>query len=368
MNAVIILPTYNESGNIENVVRALDTVFKDIPKHWNMKILVVDDESPDQTANIVRSLMKRYPYLSLIEGKKRGLGAAYIRGMQYAIDKMHADVVFQMDADLQHDPTLVPHFLVEIDKGSDFVIGSRYITGGSIPQNWGLKRKLYSTIGNLVVRWGLIIPSIHDWTSGYRAIRGSVIKNINEGLSKYPGYTFQVALLHRAYMAKAKISEIPLQFTDRSYGKSKIVPPEYIFNVLKFVFTHSTFFKYLQVGGVGFGVQTLISAILVHYINILPGIAVGIGAEAAIISNFVFSNLWTFSHKKLSGRDDLVRKFSKFQMASLGAVVLQSASVWVITHILGASVWFPAMVFSIVFLVIPFNFFVYNRFIWKTHE
>ncbi len=367
MKIVVILPTYNERENIKKVIYELKGVFQSLSKKYEISVLVVDDRSPDGTGEIVASLAKKDPKIYLLNGEKRGLGAAYVRGINYAIEKMSADVVFEMDADLSHDPKLIPQFLKEIDDGSDFVIGSRYILGGSIPQNWGVSRKIYSTVANLFVRFGLMTPSIHDWTSGYRAIRTRVFKTIGTGLSRFPGYTFQVVVLHRTHQAHFVISEIPLQFVDRSWGKSKIIPPEYIASVVAYVLLHSTFIRYLSVGVGGFVLQTLVSHILVS-LDVFPGVAVAFGAEASIIFNFFTNNTWTFSHKKVSGKRNMAKKFLTFQISSFGAVVIQSAVVSLATLELGEQVWFIAMVLSIIFLVIPYNFFIYNRFIWKTHE
>lgn len=367
MNVTIVIPTYNERENIKKVIDDLEQIFPSVPKKFSMNILVVDDKSPDGTGEIVNQLAKKYSNIHLLIGEKHGLGAAYVRGINYAIEKLGADVVFEMDADLSHDPTLIPHFIKEIDEGSDFVIGSRYIPGGSIPENWGVSRKIYSTVANLFVRFGLMMPNIHDWTSGYRAIRSSIFKQVSPGLSRFTGYTFQVVLLHRAYKSHFVISEIPLRFVDRSWGKSKIIPPEYIASVVAYVLFHSTFIRYLSVGAGGFVLQALVSHILVA-LDVFPGFAVAFGAEASIIFNFFTNNTWTFSHKKLSGKRNIAHKFLAFQASSFGAVIIQSAAVSLASLRFGERVWFAAMVLSIIFLVIPYNFFIYNRFIWKTHE
>src|SRR6266581_7445616 len=124
MKAVIIIPTYNEKDNIEKIIDILQhDVFPTIAQ-WDMAILVADDNSPDGTGEKVHELMKKYNNLDINQGPKRGLGAAYVRAMTYAIEKMNADVVFEMDADLQHDPKKVPQFLEKIDEGYDFVNGT----------------------------------------------------------------------------------------------------------------------------------------------------------------------------------------------------------------------------------------------------
>ncbi len=363
---VIILPTYNERDNIERLIAAIFAVTKHIVG-FSFKLLIVDDMSPDSTGDIVARLAKKNPSITLLTGKKMGLGAAYLKGMHYAIDTMHADIIMQMDADWSHNPDLIPLFIKRIQGGDDFVVGSRYIKGGAIPDNWGLHRKLFSVIGNLWVRFGLGIFSPHDWSSGYRIMRAGVFERVYQGLTKYSGYTFQIAFLHRVKQAGFKVSEIPLVFVDRVAGRSKFPAFEYIQNVVLYVLNNSTVFKYLVVGVVGFSIQTIAAKLLV-LIGIFPGLAVGIGAFFAIIANFLGNNLWTFSHKKLTGLWVLLRKFVHFLTTSIGALIIQITVVSGGVLVFGHDAWFILMIFAIGFLVIPYNYFIYNKFIWKTHE
>jgi dolichol-phosphate mannosyltransferase len=136
--AVIIIPTYNEVGNIELTVSQLFQVFKEI-NNWEMHLLIVDDNSPDGTHQLVKKLQEKQPNIHLLLNQtKTGLGTAYLRGMTYAFVQLEAAVVFEFDADLSHDPTMIPAFLQKIEEGNQLVIGSRYISGGSIPSNWGI--------------------------------------------------------------------------------------------------------------------------------------------------------------------------------------------------------------------------------------
>lgn len=367
MKIVIVLPTYNERQNISKLIPKIASVAAAIrPKH-SLEVLVVDDRSPDGTAEEVRRLSAKYSFLSLLTGEKKGLGMAYVRGMNFALYKMKADVMFEMDADFSHDPAKIPEFIREIEKGADFVIGSRYIQGGSIPKEWAYHRKVFSVVGNLIVRYGLFIPSIHEWTNGYRAFRANVFRAVGEGLSRYPGYTFQVAFLHRVVLAKCVIREIPLVFIDRSWGESKIVPPDYIYNLIVYILTHSSLIRFIIVGGVGFLIQVVVASILVA-VHIFPGIAVSIGAELAIISNFIFNNSWTFAHKKLTGKKKILKRFSAFNTAGIGSILTQGLVVSIGVVIFGRSSWFVLTVLTIIFLIIPYSFFIYNAYIWKTHE
>jgi len=177
MKVVIIVPTYNERENIGQLIEALEGQFATI-RH-DMHILVVDDTSPDGTAEVVRSMMSIRVNLHLLTGRKEGLGAAYIRGMDHALRDLGADAVFEMDADFSHKPEDVPRLLAALDDGADFVIGSRYVQGGSIPAEWGTVRRMNSRYGNLVARYVAGIYRVRDCTAGFRAIRGSLLRRIN---------------------------------------------------------------------------------------------------------------------------------------------------------------------------------------------
>lgn len=363
---VLILPTFNERENVETLIAAIEGVFQKL-ENYKLTILVVDDYSPDGTATAVKRIASKYKNIELISKNKEGLGAAYMFGMRYAVSKLKCDFFVQMDADWSHSPLLLPEFISKYEKGADFIIGSRYIRGGSIPGNWGLHRKIYSIVGNTIVRFGLGMRSPHDWTSGYRLMRVEVFQKVEDGLEKFSGYTFQVAFLHRVKKAGFKVAEVPLQFIDRVHGKSKIAPSDYIKNVLLYVLNNSTFFKYLVIGVIGFTVQTLISKLLI-LIHVFPGLSVMVGSFFAIVTNFLGNNRWTFSHRKITGFTKLLKKFSHFFATSMGALVIQALVVSIGVLILGDDAWFLLMVFAIIFLVIPYNLFIYNRFIWKTHE
>ncbi len=174
MKIVVVTATYNEKDNIGKLITLLEEeVFPKI-KHYDMCLLVADDNSPDGTADIVRGFMQKYSNLDINSGPKKGLGAAYMRTMSYAIEHMGADIVMSIDADLQHDPHAIPEFLKKIEQGYDVVCGTRYSDGGSMPKNWPLYRKAFSVIGNFTVRAVTGRFHLHDWTSGFRAIKKDV--------------------------------------------------------------------------------------------------------------------------------------------------------------------------------------------------
>ncbi len=234
MEIAIIIPTYNERENIEHLVQSVQKQIQIIKNH-NIMILVVDDESPDKTAESVKNLQKKYDNLHLITGEKKGLGVAYLRGFNHAINDLNAEIICMMDADLSHPPELISNFIKAIDEGYDFVIGSRYVDGGATP-DWKLKRKLISKGANFLVRFVGGAYGIHDCTSGYRAMRTSMVKDIDMTNLKTKGYAFIPTLLYEFLAAGAKVKEIPLVFYDRKYGETKITlsdMTEFFFKILK---------------------------------------------------------------------------------------------------------------------------------------
>lgn len=220
MKIVIILPTYNEKDNIARMIEALQQQFVYI-RH-DMNILVVDDDSPDGTADIVRTGWKTDDTVFLMTGRKKGLGAAYVKGMKYALTELRADAVMEMDADFSHNPEDVRRLVEAIDQGADFVIGSRYIPGGKMPDDWGFLRKMNSRWGNIFARYIAGIHRVRDCTAGFRAIRGSIIRKIDLDALKVRGYAFQVSLLFQALLNGAVVREIPVEFVDRQRGQTKL--------------------------------------------------------------------------------------------------------------------------------------------------
>ncbi|MBI2546781.1 polyprenol monophosphomannose synthase [Candidatus Woesearchaeota archaeon] len=224
--ACIVLPTYNEA---QNITALLDAIFNEEQQHrkfhfrcYRLMVLVVDDSSPDGTADIVRGYQQKNPAVHLLlRTKKEGLGAAYIAGMLHALSALKPDVLFEMDADFSHNPCYLFPMLHQIDAGADMVIGSRYVIGGSIPEEWGIKRRLSSWTANRLAT--IILPKrIYDATGGYRAFRASLLKRIDFNALEVKGYVFQVSLLQAILNENATVQELPISFEDRKAGKSKL--------------------------------------------------------------------------------------------------------------------------------------------------
>ena len=302
MRIVLIIPTYNERGNIGKLIDQLQAVFRSL-KH-EMLILVVDDNSPDGTADIVREHQRRSPNVHILQGRKRGLGAAYIRGMRHAIETLHADAVFEMDADFSHEPRDVPRLIAALEQGADFVIGSRYVPGGSIPREWGLHRRLNSRFGNIVARYVAGIYRIHDCTAGFRAIKAGVLRRIEMERFRVQGYAFQIALLHAAIVAGAKVVELPVKFVDRTVGESKLGIKDIVefFRSAAWIRFESSkvFIKFCITGASGILVNLgVFTALLAAGVN--KFVASPIAIQTSIITNFLVNNYWTFRSRNLVG-------------------------------------------------------------------
>jgi dolichol-phosphate mannosyltransferase len=225
---IVIIPTYNEIENIETVVRAvfsLSTTFD---------VLVVDDNSPDGTADKVRELQEEYPgKLNLeVRAGKAGLGTAYVHGFHWAINNKY-EYIFEMDADYSHNPADLEKLLAACKKGADVAIGSRYSNGVNVV-NWPLSRVLLSYFASVYVN---IITgmNIKDATAGFICYKRKVLESVNLDRIKFVGYAFQIEMKYRAYVNAFIIEEVPIIFTDRTKGVSKMstaIFKEAIFGVI----------------------------------------------------------------------------------------------------------------------------------------
>ena len=218
--ACVCLPTYNEAGNVKIVIPRIFQQALNIPTH-DLHVAVMDANSPDGTATVIRELMDDFPNLHLLTCEKRGLGEAYKRGMAYALTHLHADLVFEMDADLQHDPSLLPSFTRLANDGFSLVIGSRFIAGGAV-LNFPWHRKLISLVGTRLVRFFGTLQPLTDCTSGYRCITADLLAKCDlKGLAAW-GYSFQSALLCELIRNGARVIEVPIVFHQRKQGESKL--------------------------------------------------------------------------------------------------------------------------------------------------
>ena len=228
MKKLVIIPTYNEKENIRDIISAIFSLEQDF------HILVVDDSSPDGTAEIVKAMQSEFPHhLHLSTRKvKDGLGKAYIHGFWWALQNNY-DYIFEMDADFSHNPNDLPKLLEACQK-ADMVIGSRYCKGVNVV-NWPMSRVLLSYFASKYVRFILGIP-IHDTTAGFVCFSRKALENIGLDKIRLKGYGFQVEMKYRAFKKGLKLVEVPIIFTDRTQGESKMnggIITEAIFGVIK---------------------------------------------------------------------------------------------------------------------------------------
>jgi dolichol-phosphate mannosyltransferase len=227
VRVTVVVPTFNEVDNIEQLCRG---IHKALP---TAAVLIVDDGSPDGTADLADKLAAELPVEVMRRPSKAGLGPAYIAGFRRAIDG-GAEVCVQMDADLSHDPVVMPSLVGIVGLGADVVIGSRYVPGGRTI-NWPLRRRWLSRWGNRYAA-GVLGLAVNDATAGYRAYRARTLEAMDFATVTGRGYGFQVEMTHRAVRGNAKVVEFPITFRDRARGHSKMtgdIVHEALFLVLR---------------------------------------------------------------------------------------------------------------------------------------
>lgn len=215
-NTLVIIPTYNELENIQLMIDAV------LSQNENLHLLIVDDGSPDGTGQIVKENIKKYNSRLHLEERssKQGLGTAYIHGFKWALEHSY-EYIFEMDADFSHDPNdIIDLYNVCALKGADLSIGSRYVQGVNVV-NWPMSRVLLSYFASKYVRF-ITRMNIHDTTAGYVCYRASLLRKFNLDKIKFVGYAFQIEMKFKSFLLGAKIIELPVIFTDRSRGQSKM--------------------------------------------------------------------------------------------------------------------------------------------------
>lgn len=398
---VVIIPTYNEADTIGDMITHLFTKTFPTIKDYQMHLLVVDDTSPDGTYKIVKSHQKKYQNLHLLTNpKKAGIGYAYIVGFKHAMTKLKADFIFEFDGDFQHPPKMIPQMLEQATQGFDVVIGSRKIKGGSNPKGWGFKRVMFSELGGLVARFILFFPGknflkVTDPTTGLRLTRvKGFLDQVDFDHFYSLEFSYKLQLLYQLISLKPKFKELPLQFGLREKGESKIKGSTLIDSLRTAFLTRindpatKKFLKFAIVGFTGFVVNSLgleffrrsgladsLSASFTAYTS-TPGLSLlanpnswsgGLGAELAIISNFILNNFWTFSSDRITNPFKFLYKFLQFNLTSFGAVIIQFIAIGLATLAFGDTTLVRqlALVLSIGFLILPYNWLMYNLVIWR---
>lgn len=226
MKVSVIIPTYNESENVQILVPKLNSVFE--KENIDGRIIIVDDASSDGTCQVLKDMSKESDNIHILERPgKFGIGSAYKDGFKYG-SSLNSDIFVEMDADLSHDPAYLPSFLEKLEDGYDVVIGSRYIEHGSV-ENWNISRRLISRGANILARILLKLRT-NDATSGYRAYSRKALDKIDFTKAKSETFVFQVEMVLLCERAGLKVAEVPIKFLDRQFGKSKLKLKEiYIF-------------------------------------------------------------------------------------------------------------------------------------------
>ncbi|STX40903.1 glycosyltransferase [Legionella donaldsonii] len=362
---VIIIPTYNEMFVIKNTIMQVFAAVEAI-EDFDVHILIFDSNSTDKTQDIVSSLQDDYPKLHLKrEQEKSGLGSAYLQAMRYALTVMNADIVFEFDADLSHQPKYIKPMLEKI-KDFDVVVGSRYVPGGSIPKNWEWHRKVFSVLGNYVART-VLTPKYKDFTSGFRATRRRSLINVLPQRFLSNHYAYKLQLLWLLHKSKAKICEYPIEFIDREDGESKL-PKNSIIDALHVVFTLryyelKRYLKMCLVGLMGMTVQFVAYNLFRKY---LPAFnASQLAVLAAIIHNFILNRNFTFKSSLKLSKFFEMKRLLWFGLYSVVMIYLQSY--WLkfgITY-LGSGFLQENLIIGVgIGLASLLNYFAYSRHVW----
>ncbi len=334
---VVVAPTYNEKGSIKKVVELIAAQNGKV-RGFEVHVLIVDSHSPDGTGEIAERLVKENKNVHFLDVKERGLGLAIIFGYEYALEKLNADVLMQIDADLQHDPNDIPKFLEKIDEGYNYVQGSRFVKGGS--NDISAMRRLFSFGSSWVCRLLTGIWQISDFTPSFKAYTKELYLKMDKTAIPWHGTTFliQPAAIVEAYRAHAKMTEVPIIFRKRGADRSKNEIVNYIidiiayglevrfsiwgikFPVLYWARRSKVFIKFGTVGFIGTIIDFIFYNIFISFFGIRPATSKAISTEIAILNNFSWNNLWTF--KKRKTKNTLWQKLLLFNFVSFGGLII----------------------------------------------
>lgn len=371
MKVVNMITTYNEKENVGPMVEALEEIARKCP-NYEFVNLIVDSHSPDGTGDLVREMAKKKKNLHLLE-TPRGLGISLIQGYRHAMKELKADIVIPNDVDFQWDPYLIPDMLKKLEEGYDVVVASRHVKGGK--DNFSTFRKLTHFVSNTLFNYYWAgIHEAKDLAGNFKAIRvKNVLDKVNLDKLNVRGFVIQSTMIYELSKTGAKFTEIPAVFKDRRAGQSKVgLNAQFIKDIFETIKNSTririerskSFIKFGIVGFIGFLVNAL-GLELFFRVGLTPGLAAAFGAELAIISNFTLNNLWTFSERKIVKGIEIGKKFGMFNLTSLGAVIIQFVVVGLGTRLTSEAwrqIW---LVIAIGFFIIPYNWFMYNKIIWK---
>lgn len=389
---VIVTPTYNEKASIEKVVELILEQNKKMP-NFDIHVLIADSHSPDGTGEIAKKLVKKNDHVHFLDVVERGLGLAIVKGYEYALKNLKADVLMQIDADLQHDPNDIPKFLQKIDEGYEYIQGSRFIKGGK--NDISLIRQLFTFGSSVVMRLSTGIWQISDFTPSFKAYTKDLYLRMNWEAVPWHGTTFliQPAAVVEAKRAEAKMIEVPIKFSERGADRSKNEIANYIidilgygmevrlsmwgikFPVLFWARRSKTFLKFGTVGFIGTVVDFIFYNIFISAFGIMPATAKAFSTEIAILNNFSLNNLWTFKKRKTS--TNIWQKLVIFNIVSFGGLAIGVLIVKFLHILYGDGVWqfgflklqyYNLYFFATIPPVMTWNFFMNHFFTWKREE
>ncbi len=393
MRLVVNIPTYNEQENIEEIIKLVLAQAKKIP-NVDLHVLVSDSHSPDKTGEIVKKITKTNPKVHYLDVKERGLGIGIVKGHRFAVERLKADILAQMDGDLSHDPSTLPQMVKLIGAGNDLIIGSRLIKGGKNLLGW--HRRLFTRGSALYskITWGTF--GITEYTNSYRMFTRKLFEKIDFSIVPWKSKTYiiQPAFLYAAIRAGAKVKEIPITFVDRKNGYSKAKIVSYTLDVLTFglkvrIEKSRTFIKFIMVGTISYFINavalgllyrgaiyshTLLSQPILQFVPTIenaPQMAFlsldrlfassVISIELSIIFNFIMHDNWTFKNRSHTGTSFI--RFAKFNLTSIGSPVIQLFSILFFAHFLKLHEQVGLAVGVVIGLF--FNYFVNLVWIWK---
>ncbi|OGE40751.1 hypothetical protein A3A45_02590 [Candidatus Daviesbacteria bacterium RIFCSPLOWO2_01_FULL_36_8] len=333
----VVLPTYNEKANIESTIEKVMQQGKNLPG-WEIYVVIVDDiRSSDETEKIVKSLVSKNHKIFFIKGEP-GLGVALISGHKFALEKIHPDVLSQIDADGQVVTDVLVRLVHAIEEGYDLAIGSRFVEGGKNQLSIG--RRIFTYGASLFCRIMMGPFNIKEFTNSARAFTPELFNKINLKRLPWKETTFIVgpAFLHEAILAGAKYKEVPLVFKNRMEGYSKNKVFNYTYDVVTYCIDSrlkslgfdfplyrlsrraKTVVKFGLVGIIGTLVDFFFYKMFIIYLGLAPATSKGFSTEVAIINNFILNNFWTFKYRKT--KTNIWQKFGIFNLVSLGGLII----------------------------------------------
>jgi len=376
MKVVVITPTYNEKLNIGSMIEAWLKIAKENPK-YQFEIVDLDGNSPDGTGEITQKYAQQFKNVHLLSGPRRGMGKELIGAYRYAMEKLKAEVIIPIDVDFQFDPFLAPKLLAKIDEGYDVVVASRKVPGGGT--NFTFFRKLTNFVSDtLLAYYWAGIKEVKDHAGLFKAMRvKGVLDKVDLDKIDVVGFAVNMRLIYELSKVTKKFYEVPAFFGKRRAGQETTVGLKSSKWFVKYVFEtvlqttkirlerSAQFFKFATVGFIGYIVNASTLYLFANVLGLVEWASWGLSTELAIISNFTWNNLWTFKAKKISGLGNILKKFLQFNGTSLGALLIQTVAGTIGTTIFGAQYRQLLLPFIVLFLVLPYNYFMYTHVIWR---